>query len=41
VMLFSYNSSPAFGAGAMNLDDHAKSLLLWLNNKRKVNDCLI
>lgn len=35
VMLFAYNSSPARGASATNLDDHARSLLLHLRNKRQ------
>ncbi|KAH8897884.1 hypothetical protein GQ53DRAFT_637651, partial [Thozetella sp. PMI_491] len=35
VMLFAYNSSPAFGAASTKLDDHAKALLhrLWLKRK--------
>ncbi|KAH8894467.1 hypothetical protein GQ53DRAFT_744666 [Thozetella sp. PMI_491] len=35
VMLFAYNSSPAIGAAATKLDDHAKNLLhrLWLKRK--------
>jgi hypothetical protein len=37
IMLFAYNSSPAIGAAAIKLDDHAKSLLLWLNIKRKAS----
>ena len=35
-MLFAYNASPAMGAAAIKLDDHAKNLLLWLGIKRKV-----
>ncbi|KAK4988131.1 hypothetical protein LTR50_004153 [Elasticomyces elasticus] len=35
VMLYEYNSSPAVGAAAFTLDDHAKKLLLLLNLKRK------
>jgi len=35
-MLFAYNSSPALGATAIKLDDHAKSLLQWLELERKV-----
>jgi hypothetical protein len=35
VMLFEYNSSPAMGASAIKLDDHAKNLLQWLSLKRK------
>ncbi|RYP49468.1 hypothetical protein DL768_004827 [Monosporascus sp. mg162] len=34
VMLFAYNSSPAIGAAAIKLDDHAKTLLQWLWLKR-------
>ncbi|KAH0593445.1 hypothetical protein MHUMG1_08902 [Metarhizium humberi] len=37
VMLFEYNSSPAVGAAAIKLDDHAKTLLQWLNLKRKTD----
>jgi hypothetical protein len=36
-MLFAYNSSPAMGAAAIKLDDHAKSLLQWLWLKRKAS----
>ncbi|KAK2598930.1 hypothetical protein QQS21_005608 [Conoideocrella luteorostrata] len=35
VMLFQYNSSPAVGAAAIKLDDHATNLLQWLKLKRK------
>ncbi|KAI0531595.1 hypothetical protein GGR58DRAFT_224999 [Xylaria digitata] len=35
VMLFAYNSSPAIGAAAIQLDDHAKTLLQWLNLERQ------
>ncbi|KAK3382254.1 hypothetical protein B0T24DRAFT_492710, partial [Lasiosphaeria ovina] len=35
VMLFAYNSSPAIGASAIKLDDHAKQLLHWLNLRRE------
>ncbi|KAF5136286.1 hypothetical protein E5D57_000046 [Metarhizium anisopliae] len=35
VMMFEYNSSPAVGAAAIKLDDHAKNLLQWLNLRRK------
>ncbi|KAK4141539.1 WD40-repeat-containing domain protein [Dichotomopilus funicola] len=34
VMLFAYNSSPAFGASAIRLDDHARNLLQWLSLER-------
>ncbi|KAK4118487.1 WD40 repeat-like protein [Parathielavia appendiculata] len=34
VMLFAYNSSPAFGASALRLDDHARNLLQWLSLER-------
>jgi hypothetical protein len=37
VMLFAYNSSPAIGATATKLDDHAKNLLLWLNINREAS----
>jgi hypothetical protein len=37
VMLFAYNSSPAIGAAAIRLDDHAKGLLQWLWLKRKAS----
>lgn len=36
VMLFEYNSSPAIEAAALKLDDHAASLLQWLDIRRKV-----
>ncbi|KAK5991124.1 Nephrocystin-3-like protein [Cladobotryum mycophilum] len=35
VMLYSYNSSPAMGAAAMRLDDHARVLLRHLMPKRE------
>ncbi|KAI1470948.1 uncharacterized protein F4812DRAFT_419582 [Daldinia caldariorum] len=35
VMLFSYNSSPALGASAMKLDNHAKTLLQLLELERE------
>ncbi|KNB17003.1 hypothetical protein FOXG_14990 [Fusarium oxysporum f. sp. lycopersici 4287] len=35
VMLFEYNSSPAIGATAIKLADHANNLLQWLKLKRK------
>ncbi|KAK6851858.1 hypothetical protein PG995_011983 [Apiospora arundinis] len=35
VMLFAYNSSPAIGAGAIKLDDHARNLLQRLSIMRK------
>ncbi|KAH7304608.1 hypothetical protein B0I35DRAFT_401104 [Stachybotrys elegans] len=35
VMLFEYNSSPAMGAAAIKLADHANNLLQWLKLKRK------
>ncbi|KIN02921.1 hypothetical protein OIDMADRAFT_144079 [Oidiodendron maius Zn] len=35
IMLFAYNASPAMGAAAIKLDDHAKNLLHWLGIKRK------
>ncbi|KID95699.1 proteinrelated to kinesin light chain, partial [Metarhizium majus ARSEF 297] len=38
VMMFEYNSSPAVGAAAIKLDDHAKNLLQWLNLRRKIVD---
>jgi hypothetical protein len=37
VMLFAYNSSPAFGASATKLDDHARNLLQWLSLERGVS----
>lgn len=37
VMLFEYNASPAMGAAAIKLDDHAKNLLHWLDIRRKVS----
>lgn len=37
VMLFAYNSSPAIGAAARKLDDHAKTLLHWLWLKREAS----
>jgi hypothetical protein len=40
VMLFEYNSSPAMGAAAIKLDDHAKNLLQWLAVRRKVRSRL-
>jgi len=40
VMLFEYNASPAMGAAAIKLDDHAKNLLQWLGIKRKVRSKL-
>ena len=39
VMLFEYNSSPAMGAAAIKLDDHAKNLLQWLSLKLKASSC--
>lgn len=36
VLLFAYNSSPVIGAAALSVDDHAKSLLQWLDLRRKV-----
>jgi hypothetical protein len=36
VMLFEYNSSPAIGATAIRLADHASNLLQWLKLRRKV-----
>lgn len=36
VMLFAYNSSPAMGAEAVDLDDHARFLLRCLQEKREV-----
>lgn len=36
VMLFAYNSSPVFGASAMNLDDHALNLVHCLKLEREV-----
>jgi hypothetical protein len=37
VMSFAYNSSPAIGATVIKLDDHATSLLQWLNLRRKAS----
>jgi hypothetical protein len=37
VMVFAYNSSPAIGASAIKLDDHARSLLHWLKLERAVS----
>ena len=37
VMLFAYNSSPAMGATAIKLDDHAKNLLHWINLEREAS----
>lgn len=34
-MLFEYNSSPAIGAAAINIDDHASNLLHHLSMRRK------
>ncbi|KAL2126598.1 hypothetical protein VTI74DRAFT_563 [Chaetomium olivicolor] len=34
-MLFVYNSSPAFGASAIKLDNHAENLLQWLSLQRE------
>ncbi|KAK4228062.1 hypothetical protein QBC38DRAFT_167932 [Podospora fimiseda] len=39
VMLFEYNSSPAMGAAAVNLVDHARNLLQHLSLKRQSEDC--
>ncbi|KID66231.1 uncharacterized protein G6M90_00g068540 [Metarhizium brunneum] len=36
-MMFEYNSSPAVGAAAIKLDDHAKNSLQWLNLRRKTD----
>ncbi|KJK73836.1 hypothetical protein H634G_10883 [Metarhizium anisopliae BRIP 53293] len=41
VMMFEYNSSPAVGAAAIKLDDHAKNLLQWLNLRRKTTRLLV
>ncbi|KAL4939340.1 hypothetical protein BDV06DRAFT_199164 [Aspergillus oleicola] len=35
IMLFEYNASPAINSTAINLEDHAKSLLQWLTVKRR------
>lgn len=37
VMIYAYNASPAIGAAAIKLDDHAKGLIQWLSLKRRVN----
>jgi hypothetical protein len=37
VILYAYNSSPAIGAAAIKLDEHANLLLQWLRIERGVN----